>query len=164
MYFVAALIPMLVGFIYYNPRVLGNAWMRSNNFVPEYLEQGNMAVIFGLSYLFSLFLAFMMPSIVIHQGGLYSLMAPEAFESGSAMQQEFNSLMERFGDRSRTFGHGAFHSAFAAILFALPLIAINALFERRGWRYIWIHVGYWLICITLIGGLLCATLDWAPLS
>ncbi|MEM1124806.1 MAG: DUF1761 domain-containing protein, partial [Bacteroidota bacterium] len=34
---------------------------------------------------------------------------------------------------------------------------MNALFERRGWKYIWIHTGYWFITLALIGGLLCAT-------
>ena len=164
MLIVAALIPMVIGSIWYNPKVIGGAWMKAAKLDEEYLKEGNMAAIFGFSFLFCLFLALLMPGIVIHQGGAFSMMAPEVFESGSAVQAEFNDLMARYGENSRTFGHGALHGAFAAIMFALPIIAIISLFERRGWKYIWIHFGYWLISLTLMGGLLCATLQYAPLS
>lgn len=164
MFFVAALIPMIIGSIYYNPKVVGGAWMKATNLDEEYLKQGNMAVIFGVSYLFSFFIAFMMAGMVIHQGGAFSMMAPEVMESGSAVQNEFNDLMVRYGENGRSFGHGALHGAFVTIFFVLPIIGIISLFERRGWKYIWIHFFYWLISLTLMGGLICATLDYAPLS
>lgn len=164
MYFVAALIPMVVGAVYYHPKVAGNSWMKVNGFTEESLKGGNMLVIFGVSYIFSIFLAFTVSGLVIHQTGVLSMMAPEAMESGSAIQNEFNDLMSRYGGRFRTFGHGALHGLFATIFFALPIIGINSLFERRGWKYILIHTGYWLITLILMGGLLCQTLQFAPLS
>lgn len=163
MYFVAALIPMIVGFIYYHPKVAGNAWMKSNGFTMESLEGGNMAVIMGTAYLLSFFLAFGMTGSVIHQSGVASLMMPEVMESGSAIQQEFNELMVKYGGRYRTFSHGLLHGFFNALFFALPLIGINAAFERRGWKYVLIHFGYWAITLMLMGGLLCATLEFAPM-
>ncbi len=52
---VAAIVPLIVGFIWYNPKVFGTAWMRSigvNN--PDEMKAGpNMALVFGLSLLFS---------------------------------------------------------------------------------------------------------------
>jgi len=30
-------------------------------------------------------------------------------------------------------------------------MAINALFERRGWKYIGIHFGYWLLTFVALG-------------
>ena len=164
MFFVAALIPMIVGAVYYHPKVVGNTWMKVNNFTEESLKSGNMAVIFGVSYLFSLFLALTMSGLVIHQGGVFQMMAPDVFESGSVAQQQFNDLMETYGMNHRSFSHGLLHGAFAAIMFALPLIGTNALFERRGWKYIVVHTGYWLISLGLMGGLLCALLQYAPLS
>ena len=164
MYLVAALIPMLIGFVYYNPKVIGNAWMKVNNFTPESLEGGNMAVIFGVSFLFSLMIAFVLGGIAIHQSSVFGLLAPEIFESGSQTQQDFNALMGTYGDRYRTFSHGAVHGLTVAIFIALPIIGINSLFERRGWKYIWIHLGYWAISLALMGGLLCATLEFEPLS
>jgi NADH:ubiquinone oxidoreductase subunit K len=164
MYFVAALIPMIVGAVYYNPKVLGNAWMRSAGLSMEDLEGANMAKIFGFAYLLSVFFAFGMTSLVLHQGGIFSTMAPEVMESGSATQQQFNALMEQYGDRYRSFGHGALHGFFSSIVLVLPVIGVVALFERRNWKYIMIHWGYWAIVMVLVGGLLCQTLVWAELS
>ena len=164
MFLVAGLIPMIVGAIYYNPKIFGNAWMKVNNFTPEYAGGGNMAVIFGVSYLFSVMIAFIMSGMVIPQGGAFSMMYPEVMESGSAVQQEFNQLMEKYGENSRSFTHGAIHGILISILFVLPLLGTVALFERRGWKYIFIHFGYWLICLVLMGGLICATLRYAPMA
>ena len=163
MFFVAGLIPLIVGFIWYNPKVFGNAWMKVNNFTPEFAGGGNKAVIFGVSYLFSVMLAFILSSMVIHQGGAFSMMYPDVLESGSAVQNEFNQLMEKYGENSRDFKHGAIHGIIASIFFVLPLLGTIALFERRGWTYIFIHFGYWLICLILMGGLICSTLHYAPM-
>ncbi len=160
MFFVAALIPMIVGAIYYHPKVVGNAWMKTNGFTEESLQEGNMALIFGLSYFFSFLLAFFYSGMVIHQSSMFSLFVPEIMESGSEIQQDFNALMAKYGDRHRNFGHGAVHGVFTTIFFVLPLIAVNSLFERRGWKYIMIHFGYWFITLVLMGGLLCATLNY----
>lgn len=164
MYFVAGLIPLLIGSIYYSPKVAGNAWMKTNKFTPESMQGANMPLIFGLTYLFSCFIAFMMGSFVIHQGGVFGMMYPEVLEAGSATQQHFNELMQQYGDNSRTFKHGVIHGIMTAVLFVAPIIAINALFERRGWKYMLIHIGYWVICLALIGGLICSTLHYELLS
>ena len=164
MYFIAALIPMIVGAIYYHPKVFGTSWMKINGFTEETLKKGNMAVIFGVSYLFSLFIATTMAGISIHQGAVAQLMMPEIMDSGSAAQQQFNDLMSTYGTRFRSFGHGAIHGIFFTIFLVLPLIGINSLFERRGWKYIWVHTGYWAISLILMAGLLCSTLEWAPIQ
>ena len=164
MFFVAALIPLIVGWLYYSPMVAGNAWMKTNKFTKESMEGANMPLIMGLAYLFSLLIAFFMSGLVIHQGGAMAMMYPEVLESGSAVQQEFNELMVKYGDNSRSFTHGVIHGIFTTIFFVTPIIATNALFERRGWKYILIHAGYWLISLALVGGLICSTLNYAPLT
>jgi len=164
MFFVAAVVPLLIGFIWYGNLGFGKKWMSINGFVEEDLQGTNMGLILGVSYLFSVMLAFFMSSIVIHQGGIVGLLGPGVFESGSALQQEFNDIMSRHGNSFRTFGHGALHGGFGAVFVVLPLIAINALFERRGWSYIFIHFGYWFVCFLLMGGLLCQTLQYATPS
>jgi hypothetical protein len=161
MYFVAALIPMIIGAIYYHPKVLGNAWMKSNGFTMESIQGGNMPVIMGTAYLLSFFLAFGMTGSVVHQFNVASLLMPEVLEPGSAMQQEFSDFMAKYGDRHRTVTHGLVHGFINALLFALPVIGIVASFERRGWKYVLIHFGYWAITLMLMGGLLSATLKFA---
>jgi hypothetical protein len=164
MYFVAALIPMIVGALYYHPKAFGTSWMNVNGFTEETMKKGNMAVIFGVSYLFSLFIALTMAGISIHQGGVAQMMMPDIAESGSQAQTQFNDLMNQYGTRFRSFKHGALHGVFFAIFLVLPLIGTNALFERRGWKYIFIHTGYWAISMALMAGLLCATLQWGPMQ
>ncbi|MEM1124962.1 MAG: DUF1761 domain-containing protein [Bacteroidota bacterium] len=164
MFFIAAFIPMIVGAIYYHEKVVGGVWMRTNGFKASDLEGGNMAVILGSAYLLSVVGALALSGLVIHQGHVTQIMIPEVFESGSATQQQFNDFMAQYGNRYRTFGHGFLHGSILSIFFVLPIIGINALFERRGWKYIFIHVGYWFITLGLMGGLLCQTLTYAPLT
>ena len=64
--------------------------------------------------------------------------------------------MDQYGQNFRTFKHGAFHGTLSGIFYAFPIIAINALFERRSWKYIWIHTGYWILTLALMGGTVCA--------
>lgn len=53
----AALFPLLFGFIWYNPKILGKAWMDSAGLTEEKMKGANMILIFGLTYLFSFFVA-----------------------------------------------------------------------------------------------------------
>ena len=52
---VAALVPMVLGFIWYNPKVMGTAWMKETGLTDEKMKGGNMAVIFGVSFLLLFF-------------------------------------------------------------------------------------------------------------
>ncbi len=151
--FAAALIPMVIGAIWYNPKVLGTPWMKAAGVTEEQVQTGNMALIFGLAYLFSFFLAFAIYGLSVHQTGIGQLFGTAPV--GSAEQVMLSDIMEKYADRHRTFGHGALHGGIGAIMFALPLIGILSLFERRGWRYVMLHFGYWFIAMTLMGGVIC---------
>jgi hypothetical protein len=150
--FLAALIPLIVGSIYYHKAVLGSAWMASSGMTDDDVASGNMPLIFGLTLVFSIFIAFSLYFIVVHQAGLYSLFM------GAEDMTLRDQVMELRGDAYRTFKHGMLHGFVESILFVFPIIAINALFERRSWKYIMIHTGYWVISITLMGGVVC---QWA---
>ena len=161
MLFITALIPMFVGAIYYSDFLFGKSWKATNGFTDEFLAKGNMPLILGVSYVFSLFITMNLYGMVIHQMHVFQMMLPPGGAEWSAeLKDQFNGLMATFGDSYRTFGHGAFHGVIVALLFVTPIIGINSLFERRGWKYILIHGGYWLITLTLMGGLLCATLEF----
>lgn len=140
--------------------------MKSNGFTEEYLQKGNMLMIFGLTYLFSLLLSFFMTSMVIHQHGVVSS-AMSTVEAGVWTPEaiaDINSYMAKYGDSFRSFGHGAVHGVLISIFVAIPLFGVHALFERRGLKYILIHWGYWLITLALMGGVLCKYLEFAPLG
>lgn len=154
---IAALIPTVVGFVWYHPKVMGNAWMKASGLTEESLKGANMAVIFGVSLVLSLLLAFNMNFVTIHQMHLYSLMAndPGINDPGSESAQFLQSLLERFGSNFRTFKHGALHGGLSGVFFALPILGTSALFERKGFKYIAVNAGYWIITLALMGGVIC---------
>ena len=153
----AALIPMVLGFIWYNPKVFGTAWMNACGFTAEDLKGGNMALIFILSYVFSFFLAFILNTFVIHQFGFFSILMndPDLLKEGTETYQYAQDFMTKYGSNFRTFGHGALHGTMVGLMVALPILATNALFERKGFKYIAINVGYWIVCLALMGGVIC---------
>ncbi len=156
--FLIALVPMIVGAVYYHPKVAGGTWMRLNGFTEESLAGGNMLLIFGLTYLFSLFVAGLLGQVVIHQTAISGLfgMLPEFTDPTSALSQSLDQMDADFGlyTRHRSFGHGALHGGIFGLFFVGSIIAINGLFERRNWKYILVHVGYWFLSLVLMGGLL----------
>lgn len=155
--FISAIIPMVIGYIWYNPKVFGKAWMKSSGITEEQTKTGNMLMIFGVSYLFAVLIAYALIPITIHQSGVMSLfvMNPDFATPGSVSHESYNSIMEELGSKHRSFGHGALHGAITGITIALPVIGTLALFERRSWKYIRIHAGYWIISVALMGGVIC---------
>jgi len=154
---VAAIIPMILGFIWYNPKVFGRTWMNACGFTEEDLKGGNMALIFILAYVFSFFLAFILNTFVIHQFGFFSSIMGESGwnEAGSDTYKYAEEYMAKFGTSHRTFGHGALHGTMIGLMVVLPVLGTNALFERKGFKYIIVNVGYWIVCLALMGGVIC---------
>lgn len=155
----AALIPLMVGFIWYNPKVLGTAWMNASGMTEEKARGANMAVVFGLSLLFAFLLAMSMQFLVIHQVHVKSMFFKQPIEDpNTEMGALYKAVMDKLGTGYRTFKHGAFHGTICALFIILPVLGTNALFERRGFKYIAINVGYWMICFMLMGGVISAFL------
>lgn len=156
--FLTALIPLLTGFIWYNPRTFGNVWMKAAGVTPEQGKKMNMAVVFGLTYFFGLMLSMMLFSIVIHQSHIYStLLNTEGFgQEGSAVMNYIEEFMGKYGDNYRTFKHGALHGTLAGIFLVTPVIATNALFEMKGFKYIAVNAGFWIVNLMIMGGIICA--------
>jgi NADH:ubiquinone oxidoreductase subunit 6 (subunit J) len=153
----AALVPLLIGFIWYHPKTFANAWMNASKLTNADLEGSNMAKIFGVTYLLSIFIALALYSMVIHQSHVMSILLnePGIREEGSEMYIYYQDFMTKYGQNFRTFKHGLLHGVIGAIFLALPIVGINALFERRSFKYIFIHAGYWIITMGLMGGIIC---------
>lgn len=154
----AALIPMVTGFIWYNPKTFGNAWMKATGITPDSAKGMNMALVFGLTYVCCFLAGMILQFLVIHQFSFFSILAnePGIRESGSDMNNYAMEFYSKYGDRFRTFKHGAFHGTIAGLLFVTPIIAVNAMFERKGFKYIAINGGFWIVNLALMGGVICA--------
>jgi hypothetical protein len=153
----SALVPLVTGFTWYNPKVFGTAWVKSTGLTEEQLKGANMPLILGLSVLFSLMLASILYGIVIHQAAIQSIVMgdPDLQDPNSALSIMLKDFMTKYGNNYRTFKHGVLHGVIAALFFVLPVVGTNALFERKSYQYIAIHVGYWAVTLGLMGGIIC---------
>ncbi len=148
---VAALVPLIMGFIWYHPKMFGNVWMREAGLTTDCLKGGNMALIFILTFIFSFFIAIVLQFLTIHQTGALGMIGGDATQA----LPSYTTFMDDYGMAFRTFKHGTLHGFMAGVLMVFPILAINALFERKSWKYILVNSGYWLVCTTIMGGIVC---------
>lgn len=155
----AALVPLVMGFIWYGPLLFQKAWMKQLGFTEESLKGGNMGLIFFLCFVFSFLMAFFLQFIVIHQlGAMSSMIEPGAMELTGASLADYNDFMAKYGENYRTFKHGALHGTMAGLFLILPVLATQAMFERKSVKYVLINAGYWVVTFALMGGVIC---QWA---
>jgi len=126
----AAIIPLIVGVIWYHEKVFGKAWRESIGMSSEKQSKGNMPLIFGLTLLLAIPITMTLQYFVNHGA-----------DGGRAASSD-------------TFGHGAFHGVFMTILFIMPLIVTKGLFEKRSFKYMAMNVGYWALTLALMGGIM----------
>ncbi len=152
-----ALTPMIIGAIWYSKMGFGNAWMKASGMTIEKAKEGNMIVMLLVGYLFSFFITAAPQFIVIHQNHFMSILMnePGIHDPKSEMGMFYANFMEKYGHNFRTFKHGALHGTIAAIMIALPVVGMGAIFEKRGFKYIAVHVGYWIVTLAITGGLVC---------
>ena len=154
---VTALVPMVMGFIWYNPKVLGKAWQQAAGISDDKMKGANMAVVFGVSIFLSFLLAFSMQFMVIHQFHFGSMLYKQPInDPNTEIGAMYKTIMDQFGTGYRTFKHGALHGTIGGFFMATPILAINALFERKSFKYIAINCGYWIICMGIMGGIISA--------
>ena len=154
----AAFIPLAVGFVWHNPKVFGTAWLKASNMNAKKMKGANMLVLFVMSYVCSFFISLILYQMVVHQSAFYSLLAdaPGFHDPDSEIQKYITNFMIENGRNFRTIKHGLFHGSLAGVLFVTPIIATNAMFERKGFKYIAINGGYWTVSLALMGAAICA--------
>jgi hypothetical protein len=148
----AACTTLVVGFIWYHPKVFGNAWMKESGTTEEKMKGVNMALIFGLSLLYAFFIAFIIQMLTVHQWGALGMVGGDA----NIAKPSFAEFMADYGSAFRTFKHGALHGFMTGLFLAIPMVGTNALYERRSFKYVLISGGYWTICFMIMGGIICA--------
>lgn len=147
---VAAVSALVMGFIWYNPKVFGNAWMQAADMTEEKMKGANMAKIFILAFIFAFLLALALMPMTIHQMGAFSLAQGEL-----GMLPSYDTFMADYANEFRTFKHGALHGVIGGFFIALPIIGTNALFERKSAKYILINSGYWIVTMGVMGAIIC---------
>jgi hypothetical protein len=144
----------MVGWIWYHPKIFGNKGTsqthRESRLRPLALGAATALV--------SVLTACSLTFIVIHQLHIFSAVMnhPELQNPHSELNILVKTLIEKCGNQYRTFRHGALHGAIAGGTLALPIIVVNGCRERKSAKQILIDVGFWVVCFTLMGGIICA--------
>ena len=119
------LVPMVLGFVWYHPKVFGGAWMKSLGMTEESMKEGNMAMTMGLSTLIAIVIAWRMNGYASHT------------EPGMSQ-----------------FVHGFYHGAYSMGLPAALVLISNSLFQRNSATNMVINALYWVVALGLMGAFL----------
>lgn len=158
-----SLIPLIIGMLWYSKILFGNARLKANGMTIEDTKGLNMGKAVGISLLLGIMLSTTMLIWTVHQMGFYSVFQGDAdklllSDPNSSLSIYYNDFFTKYGQNFRTFKHGAFHGILGGLFFALPVIGTTAVWERKSFAYVAIHVGYWIVCLALMGGIIC---KWA---
>ncbi len=116
----AALAGFVVGGIWYGP-VMGKQWMGAVGLTEEQVKQGNMALIYGGAFAFSLLASWTLAHTFASYG----------YELGVGAK-----VLTAFG---------------VALGFIVPAIGTNYLFSQKGKALFFIDAAYWLLFYTAMG-------------
>lgn len=154
---IAALLPLILGSIYYHPKVLGSKLAQITgepiDQIPKKRSIGKTALI----YLFSLILAYSLTFVSVHQSAIFQLffMDPELANANSEYATFINDFMTKYGDRHRTFSHGFIHGVEASLFWGLTYLGMTTLMQGKSLKSTWIHLGFWVLCCGLMAGVIC---------
>lgn len=130
----AALIPMVLGALYYGP-IFGKQWAESTGKTLKELEPNNMAVTYGLALLVAFILAFYLKTNI-------ELTHKDVNDAGELVFGSFH-----------TFKHGALHGLMTGCLGIIPVVISLSLFHKMTAKNIILNVVFWLLALALMGGL-----------
>ncbi|RZV35711.1 MAG: DUF1761 domain-containing protein [Sphingomonadaceae bacterium] len=119
----AALAGFVVGGIWYGP-IMGKKWMGAVGLTEEQIKQGNMALIYGGAFAFSLLASW----TLAHTFGSYA-------EAGADLSI-FAKVMTAFG---------------VALGFIVPALGTNYLFSQKSKTLFFIDASYWLLFYIAMG-------------
>lgn len=117
---VASLSTLVVGFVWYHPKVFGTIWMKEIGMTEEKAKNSNMGLTFGLSVILAFLAAFFIMTLVFIGG-------PPEMPHGTP---EF-----------MTFKHGVLHGTMLGLFIVLPVIVTNGLYEQRSFKYMMVVTG-----------------------
>ena len=120
----AALSTFLLGGLWYSPIMLGKAWQKENKLSDEDLKNTNMVKVFGLSFIFSLVMAYNLafflgdPSIGAGMGAMYGLFTGLGWV---AMGMFITGLFER-----KTWAYMLINGGYMTVAFTVMGLIIGA--------------------------------------
>lgn len=121
---VSAVLAFGIGSLWYGP-LFGKAWQKELGYTEEYLREGNMIQIFGISFLLTLVMAFGM-----------------AFLFHVIDASKINWLV------------GLTHGFYIGVAFIVTSMGVTYQYERRSFKLWAINSGYQLVFLMVMGAIL----------
>jgi len=147
----AAFSPLVVGYVWYHPKVFGTIWMKESGTTSEKIASSNMVGIFVFSLVYAFLITMVLQSLVIHQFGAFGMIGGTI----ETAKPSYAAFMADYGNAFRTFKHGALHGFITGLFLILPVIGIGALYERKSFKYVLVSSGHWMISFMIMGGIIC---------
>ncbi len=122
---VAALSAFALGAVWYGKPLFGKAWQNELGYTDEYLKEGNMAKIFGVSFILTLVMA-------IGMAFLFHGIAPDKLN----------------------WKLGLTHGFYIGFAFVATSMGVNYLYQRKSFKLWAIDAGYQVVFLTLMGAIL----------
>ena len=97
--------------------------------------KGAVAGVFVFTVILSFLMGFFLQYVTIHQFGAVGMIGGDEMNANPS----YHAFMKDYGTAHRSFGHDVLHSLMAGVLFVFPIMAINAMFERKSWMYTMIN-------------------------
>lgn len=132
---VAALIPSIMGAIYYGP-LFEKQWLSSLGKTKEEMVPSNMPVTYGLALLMAVLVSMSLKMTI------------------ELVHKDVNSSGEMIFGSFHTFGHGALHGAMICLTLVVPIIVSLSLFQKSSGKNIILNIVFWTVCFALMGGIL----------
>ena len=136
---IAAAIPLIMGFIYYHPGLMGNTWMKANGFTKEGMLPPK-PLLYLLAFVCSFLLSVFLWAWVTGAGGIEVTQVTDPKDGHSFV----------------TFQHGVAHGIIFSVFVLFPIFTTMKIFEARKWSWAFVNIGYWAITIILMSGILSA--------
>ena len=118
-----AVVPMILGFIWYHPKVFGTAWMDAMGMSEEERNQK--------------------PNPMLMVGAL---------ALAAVVSYGFSRYAGHTEEGMSQFVHGMYHGIMPALMLAVPVLISNSLFENRSTKHILINAAYWALALALTAG------------
>jgi hypothetical protein len=129
---VAVVAQMVIGFIWFHPKVMGTMWSKASGISLEDMKPKNPGMVYGLTILYTvLFTMFIMTNVT----GPGQDVAPD-------------------GHSYHTFQHGVVHALILTGFVILPVLGTPALYEGKTKGWMIVQVGYWLVRLIVAAGIL----------
>jgi len=145
-----SVLPLIIGYRWFHPNRAINTELGKTSII---LTQLSWQQVFAC-FILSIILVYGYINLVIHQMGFYELFFTDIMKGDQEAKNIVNQFLSKYGRKHRHFGHGVFHGAINAFVFALPFVGIQTILEDRGFKYFRHHFLFWLLTSIVIGGLI----------